>query len=303
MTKYLLVSKPDGEFHTQVCALGHEIHISRFILFDLLQKDLIDSSSIIVTLNEDRIFLYNKTFKNVITWNNYINNQKNTINKIPVIDLTYYNCVSTQNEQIKEFCDLNYNFKLFERTDKFISFVNNINFYDLSSDIEYSDIIKSKFIVIHSRSILLNQLNTGKDTRYDIHSHLLKIINEIRKYSNLKIVVFCFEKIDICLENIYFINNLQIYATFLNNENCDLFITEWSGGGQISQYCCNSKIIYYFYNYTSHDYELLYDEFQKGSDNKHNIFHAWDFKCTTSCKRSYYKNLDIFLENLHLHIE
>ena len=63
MTKYLVISKPDGEFHTGFCALGHEIHLGRYILLDMLHNNYIDDSFIVVTYNLDRAFLYSKIFK------------------------------------------------------------------------------------------------------------------------------------------------------------------------------------------------------------------------------------------------
>ena len=101
------------------------------------------------------------------------------------------------------------------------------------------------------------------------------------------------------MENVFIIDNLQIYASFLNHKNCDLFISEWSGGGQLSQYCCNCKIIYYFDNYTSIDYEINHEKYQNAANQINNIFGWWDFKSTTNCKRFYYKSFDIMLENLN----
>ena len=287
---YIILSKFCTIYgHGYVNPLGHEIHITRYILFDLLQKNLINLNSTIVTLYEDRFFLYNKTFQNVITWDDYVNNKKN--NNITEIDLTYYSYVSTQNEQIEVFNKLNYRLNLFERTEQFIKYINDINFYNLTNNSCYSDIVKEKFIVIHCRT---NIINVSKDKS----ESLLKIINKLKEICNLKIVVFSVENININLENVYFIKNLQIYASFLNHKNCNLFISEWSGGGQLSQYCCNSKIIYYFDNYVSNDYEIHYINYQNNADLKNNIFGCWDFKSTTNCERFYYKTIDIMLENI-----
>jgi len=287
---YIIVSKKCSNYgHSFENALGHEIHLTRFMLFDLLQKNVINLDSTIVTLYEDRFFLYNKTFRNIITWDEYVNNKKTDTNT--EIDLTYYSCVSTQNDQIQEFDNLNYHLNTFERTDKFINYINDINFNDLSSYPCYSDIINEKFIVIHWRT---NIIGLSKDKS----ESLLRIINKLKETLDFKIVIFSVEHININVENVYFINNLQIYASFLNHENCDSFISEWSGGGQLSQYCCNSKIIYFFDDYPSCDYEIHYENYQNHANQKNNIFACWDFKTTTNCERFYYKTLDIMLENI-----
>jgi hypothetical protein len=290
---YIIVSKKCNVYgHGFVSALGHEIHLTRFILFDLLQKNLINSNCTIVTLYEDRFFLYDNTFKNLLTWEDFDKNLNNLNNHI--IDLTYYSVVSTQEEIIPEFINLNYNLKLFEKTDTFTEYINNIHFYELNNNLDYSNIIKEKFIVIHWRTNITRLTIDKKENLLKIR----KIIDKLKKEYDLNIVIFSVEKLDIDLENVFIINNLQIYASFLNHENCDLFISEWSGGGQLSQYCCNCKIIYYFDNYESHDYEIHYENYQNAANQINNIFGGWDFKSTTKCNRFYYKSLDIMLENL-----
>ena len=290
MKNYIILSKEyeNGIQHTCSNALGHEIHITRFILFDLFQKNIINSDYIIVTLYEDRFFLYDNIFKNVITWNDFKNNNHQDKD---ILDLTHYSAVWTRYEIIPKFIQLGYNFDLFDRTENFKNLINNLNFYDLNTNSLYSDIIKHKFILIHVRT---NIINISKDNSSD----LLKIINKIREKSSKKIVVFSVESLNINLPDVYFINNLKVYASFLKNENCKLFISEWSGGGQLSQYCYNGKIFYYFNNYPSNDYEIHYENYQSGANRNNNIFDAWDFKSTTDCIRIYYKTLDNMLDNM-----
>ena len=79
-----------------------------------------------------------------------------------------------------------------------------------------------------------------------------------------------------------------------------MVISEWSGGGQLSQYCNNNNIVYYFDNYPSNDYEILYEKYQIEAEQNNNIFHCWDFKTMTSCVRKYSKTLNAFLINFNL---
>ena len=285
MTNIIILSKyynNDINQYTCLSCLGHEIHLTRFLLFDLLQKNIIDINSIIVTLSKDRFFLYDKIFKNVISWNTYFNKYINN-NKYKLIDLTYYSDLHDFNP-IKVFNDLNYDPKYFEKTDVLIDYINNINFIDLS--LTHSHLLNDKFIMIHCR------FNINKN-------NLDLIIKKIREFSNLNIILFCVDNsIILNMPNVYLINNLQIYASFLNNNNCILFISEWSGGGQLSQYCYNGKILYYFNNYDSNDYEKQYLKYQDISNLKTNLFTCWDFKTTTLCNRLYYKTLDELLINI-----
>ena len=133
---------------------------------------------------------------------------------------------------------------------------------------------------------------------------ILKIIDKIRKYTDNTIVIFCSklpdEKVqkDLECKNIVIIDNLQYYASFLSNKKCKLLISEWSGGGQLSQYCFDGKIIYYFDYYPSNDYELNFDSYQKTANVHNNIFNCWDFKTTRTNEREYYKTFDLMINDL-----
>jgi hypothetical protein len=272
-----------SKLHISANALGHEIHLTRFILFDLLQKNIIDTDSIIVTLSKDRFFLYENIFKNIISWDIFINKNIKDDTIYKVFDLTYYSDLRFMSP-LKIFNDLNYNLQNFEKTDLLIKYINNINFTNLS--LLYPNLLNDKFIMIHCR-FNINNLDL--------------IIKKIREYSNLNIIIYCVDNnITLNLPNVYLINNLQVYASFLNNNNCDLFISEWSGGGQLSQYCYNGKILYYFNYYYLADYEKLYLQYQNDADLKTNLFNKWDFKTTTSCDRLYYKTLNELLNNIKL---
>jgi hypothetical protein len=269
----IIVSKPDilHGGHGFVNPLGHEIHITRFILFDMLNKGVISNNVKIITLTEDRFFLYNKQFKNVHRFENYnFGNQ--------VLDLTFYSTIGTQNIQIPEFKTLCYNLNKFEKSFKFIDYINDMDFCEINIE---------KFILIHIR-VVKSQPKQHQ---------LLKIIDKIK--NGLPIVVFCSIDLNLKLNGVLFINNLQLYASYLNNKNCELFISEWSGGGQLAQYCCNCNIFYYFDNYESHDYEINYQEYQEYANNKLNIFNCWDFKTTTNCNYKFFKTLNIMLNYVY----
>ena len=261
-------------------ALGHEIHLSRFILFDLLIKNKISKNDTLVLYNLDRSFLYNNIFKKIISWDKY---KKKYVNKYNVIKLPS-GTTDIENTLLNKLYKFNYSFSNFKRTIKFENYINNINYINLNNN--YKEIISKQYYLIHLRF----KFNKEK---------LIMILNKIREFSKCKIIIFCCANINLSKDyNIIFINNLQLYTSFLNNKNCVLFISEWSGGGQISQYCYNGLILYYFDCYPSNGYELNYLKYQKDANNVHNIINAWDFKSSTKCERKYFKTLNLMIKNL-----
>ena len=46
-------------------------------------------------------------------------------------------------------------------------------------------------------------------------------------------------------ENVVTINDVHTYATLMNHNKCLAVVSEYSGAGQLSQYCHNKEIYYY----------------------------------------------------------
>ena len=225
-------------------------------------------------------------------------------NNIKEIDLTNYSSGLNMEHNVegvlkKEF---NYTFDKFEITSKFINYINNINIINLNEDEKYKSIIENDFIVVHYRFSMVN--SDTKITHNGNTQNLFKIIDKIREHTNNDIVIFCSklpdDKVqkDLECKNIVVIDNLQYYASFLSNKKCKLLISEWSGGGQLSQYCFDGKIMYYFDFYPSNNYEINFDSYQKHANLPNNIFNCWDFKTTRTNEREYYKTLDLMISNL-----
>lgn len=282
---YCLLSKLSK--HLCETALGHEIHITRLILFDLLIKKIIDENVTIVTFSLDRSFMYENMFKNIIDSNffNTLNINKNDI----VIDLTIYSPVANVTQRKIKYLENN-NYKLINsyHQSELIECLKNINYNNLYKNEKYNNIIEKEFTIIHHR--------------FDADMELLSKIVKILLNNNIdrQIIIFGssenIEKIKLLKSNIIIENNLKNYASLLNNNNCKLFISEWSGGGQLSQYCTNSNIVYYFKNHNGINYEKdkFYEKLEKSS--KIGLCSGWDFRCVTSCKRTYIHDYNIFLE-------
>jgi hypothetical protein len=275
--------------------LGHELHLARFFLFDLLQKNKITLDDIVVTMKKDRFFLYDKMFKNTITWDDYCINHINE--KSTVLNLVEYSKGLPIKPPTLEFEKINYHCDQFEKTPILDNWIKEINLFNLNEMTEYKNLLNDDFIVIHVRSKFGEQWCNFKESS----SKLPKIIEKIREKTQKNIILFSFKPLNCSFENVYYINDLKILASFLSKETCKLFLSEWSGAGQLSQYCCNSKVVYYFDAYPSMNYENIYIEAQKSANGK-DPYSFFDFKCVTNCERFYYKTYDQMLENLHAFI-
>ncbi len=284
--KFIIVSRLRDE-HDSFNALGHEIHITRYILLDLLQKNKITNDYVIVTVNLERKILYENLFNNIIDWNEYKNKYEG---KVEFLDLTYYSESGTAAYKIYDkFEQMNYSHWNFERSEAFLNLCNNIKYIDLNQ--KYSNIINNKFIVIH--------------VRFNMNIDMLKrLINSIRNITDIKIIIFTVKNINNILNNfnnIVKIENLNEYVSFLKNDNCELLISEWSGGGQLSHYAGreNLKIYYYFLSHQSPYYINILDDLLSTSNEYNNIFKSWDFKTSKKINIKLYLNLDETIKNIN----
>jgi len=288
MQKLLLVSGnlqgDDTKFNLPwTRCLGHELHIMRIMLIDMLLKESINQDDIIVT-QEDRKFLYTKIFKNVISYEEYKKLDKKDYYFIPIVCYSGHLLHSTQN--LNEFNEINYTIPKKFYTEELKNLCTKIDYLNLDYDF-----INNNFIIIHHR---FNQ---------DINK--LKKILEIVKKMSTKIIIFNNNIVE--LKNnlndnsIFYVNNLQVYASLLNNENCKLLISEWSGGGQLSQYTSNCKVIFYYDAYFTLSYKSNLCEKQREKDSMESEYIGidfYDFKSFTNSERLYYKDFNNFIENL-----
>jgi hypothetical protein len=258
--------------YSKMC-LGHEIHMTRYIIIDMLIQNHISRDDIIVTL-KDRQFLYNSIFKNVITSEDFSNMNKDGYNLINLHLVTGCDIDVNKNNIM---CHFNYKTLSKFYTEEFKHLLNNISYIDTGYDNNDKD-----YVVIHHRY------------NYDL-VNLRNTIDVINSKMNVKIIIFN-NNINYLKEtlseykNLLFVDNLQLYASYLNNLKCKLFISEWSGGGQLSHYCYDGKIMYYFNQYS--------DENRIGLGNKlaseameSNMYVNWDFKHTRNIDLVLYKNL------------
>jgi len=212
----IIISSLNNYGNARGC-LGHEIHITRHIIIDMLLQNFINKHDIIIVGNNDKKFLYNLLFENVLTCDEFNWKLYNHI------DLTMFTLNATSNDDYKKFNIITPSKPYL--TDEFKKKVLSIEYCYVQCD--------EKFVLIHHRF----------DDQIVNLKCICKKIKEV--YGTIKIIVFNneIEKLE-PLENTVFIKNLQTYASYLHHPNCILFISEWSGGGQLSQYCYSGKILY-----------------------------------------------------------
>jgi len=261
--------------------LGHELHITRCVVIDMLLQNYIHKDDIIVVRNKDRKFLYEKMFDTVLEFNELILIHNG--NKFNVINLTAVgvepNAIVRKEVIIPNFqCSENY------YTDNFKNNLLKINYYSNAILLVNKD-----FVVIHHRF---------NSDLVELHKTCEKLLN---LYGDIHIIIFNnninFLSNNLRHKNLVFIDNLQLYASYLNHEKCKLFISEWSGGGQLSQYCYSGTILYYFNHYKSYEYLNKIDELTKKAIST--TYHeSWDFKNPNNSSIKMYENLDSLLNNL-----
>jgi hypothetical protein len=275
-----LVIKENGNItnrYEKMC-LGHEIHLTRFLIIDMLVQNRISKDDIIVTL-KDRRFLYSKIFNNCITEEEYWSIDRNGYN---IINLTQVTCADIP---VQEWSILQYfNHQTLKRfyTPTFNAFLNRIDY----CEIKYRG---KDYVVIHHRYTC------------DINL-LIKTINTINNKMNVNIIIFnnninFLKNALLNFDNLIFIDNLQLYASYLNNSKCKLFISEWSGGGQLSQYCYDGKIMYYFNHYPTKGYVGQEKEFARLSMET-DMYQHFDFKHSRNIDINLFNTLDEILELL-----
>lgn len=300
MVNIILVNGEECSDPTFNC-LGHEIHITRIILLDLLCKNIISDNDIVVTCS-DRIFLYDKIFHNTITTQQYNKLDKDKYN---IIDIRIYLDTRTF-YTIPKLAEMNYNYEASEYlTPEFIRKCRQINFYSIDEiknlhNLTFVD--NEKYIVIHHRYV-----HRGTNVEVCNIEHLKYILNSISKINNkYKIIVFSRNINNLRNElteynSLYFINDLRLYASIMALPNCELVIGEWSGGTQLSQYCTNNQVLYFFDTYSvTRSYMNILNLLRYESTKK--ICNAWDFRSCTDCKVYMYHDSIDLANNLHKHI-
>lgn len=266
--------------------LGHETNLTRFILFDMLLQNHISKDDIVVTL-KDRKFLYTKIFPNCIDCETYqkIPN-KSDYHIIPLWKITGSEMHIDRPSIYQQF-----RHTMLEKVDfpemKFL--LNSFDYCPIDHYIE-----ESEFIVIHHR--------------YQCPPEFLQRIIEKVRQENVSINIVIFTSNIPFLRgqiendmNILWIENLQLYASYINSPKCRYVISEWSGGGQLSHYCHDGPVLYYFNHYrditgyVGREGAILRESMTSDFRGPY-----WDFKFSRNIDIYLYKNIENLIENIEI---
>lgn len=274
--------------YTNGC-LGDELNLDRNMIFDLYYNKFI-SNTIIIYCHEDRTFLYETIFTNIVTHkecdikniNKYVfNNYKKNCILIKISEILLFPGIPMSKYGYDNM--LNINIRVTK--DNILNY-NKINYYNNNYPIEFKNLVTNanfleklpafnecKFIVYHHRY--------KNDNAWDQTIDKLNVILKLKDKYNIVI----FSKHDFSnlnSEKIYYTNNLKEYASFVNSKNNIALISVWSGGSQLGSYFNNTKVITYFHKIQSqHNYLLL-----NGNMNKYiNSENGFDFCHFSSSNR------------------
>ena len=265
----------------QKMCLGHETNLTRFILFDMLLQNFITKDDIVVTL-KDRKFLYTKIFSNCIDYENY----QQIPNKQDYNIISLWKITGSEMNITRTAIYQHFQHTMLEKIDfpEMKALLNSIDYYPID---DY------EFILIHHRyqcshKILQSIIEKVKEVKPDINIVIFTSnIPFLRSQVNLD-------------EKILWIDNLQLYASYMNSPKCKLVISEWSGGGQLSHYTYDGRILYYFNHYrdisryTGREKKILEESMTSDFRGPY-----WDFKYSRSIDIHLYKNIDELLKNFY----
>jgi hypothetical protein len=200
--------------------LGWEIMVTHYKIKKMLYDNLIDAEDVIVTSNEDRIFLYKKNFENVISWENF----KNLV----------YNSTTVPDQ------------------DEYIVYTPEIDNLELksilTSFLEGEDIKSktqnTKYVCLQFRK---RDWCAVRNVDEGFFSDLIKFFSQELKIDvyimGIGAEIFCDN------EKIFYVN-LQEFTTLINNDNCLFFYSSMSGPAHLS-YFFGKKNLYHLVNSVS----------------------------------------------------
>ena len=329
---YLIVSatknyKPKYRFHDDIInamTVGHEVCLTRPIVMILLSMNLISRDCTIVTQDKSRFFLYSNIFKNVIGYDDIPSN----IDDSQIIDLAQVNIFChTDKEltqeienipgwkdatfqmkeqfllqiaqdikgklappmQIMEILDLEKRFPIMTKIRNKEIHYRTESFNSLIADINYvgcSHLIKKDFVIVHHRIVTYS--SESKDTH--------NIVSAIREIDpEVQIFIFSIKKLEGFSSDITFIDDLEIYASLLNNDRCKAIFSEYSGLAILSQYCHNKKIFYLETAYKIYEEFNIYNVIIE-ANQPNNLYDKFDMKLFTNTSIYIFKDLDSFLK-------
>jgi hypothetical protein len=298
--------------------LGHEIHVGRNIVVDMISKKFLLQSEgdCVITGLSDRRFLYEsllsphhvfdfsilpelkypiqppKSPSDYLSLSSSFFTKINQFSDFQIINLSDYALPPTYCTfgTSSEMSRVGYNVPDQYWNDDFIKLAQNFNF---SSENEINLVIPKElplFIIIHHR--------------YSASIDKLKLILESLPLELNKIIFTSHtEYLKTLLQNtsnIFFTDDLKVYSTLLKDIRCKLLISEWSGAGQVAQYTLGTQggIWYYYDHYPDIFNFTMTHKIWELNSTLGNYFNCWDFKIVSGCSTNHFSSFEFLINSI-----
>lgn len=292
--------------------LGHELHVGRSIVCDMFRRGFIspEFGDTVVTGLSDRKFFYQELFgsEHVLDFSElpgiktpinppktiaeYLDIESNFFLNIPkfknfdCINLKDYAapptyCTFTTNNEMKA---IGYEVPSRYFDEDFKQLSQKFRFCTKEEIFQIVPPSAEIFIVIHHR----------------YGASLGNLAKLIAKFPlGITKIIFSSNIADLAVQlhsfqNISFIDNLKCYATVLKDSRCKLLISEWSGGGQISQYTLGPQgVVWYFYDHYPDIYNFtMTHKIWELNATLGTYFNCWDFKSVSGCSIQHFRDFE-----------
>lgn len=207
--------------------LGWEIMVTHYRIKKFFYDSKINDDDVIVTTNEDRKFLYETIFKNIINWDEFKKIDTSECEIIDLVDLSLKH--DFHNEYINYTPEVNNNE------------LNQILFSFKKDEDLLSSLPNNKYVCLQFRN---RDWSVERNVDKFFFSELVTYFSEEKKIDvyvmGLGGEIFCNNK------NVKYVN-LKEFTTLINNENCLLFYSSMSGPAHLS-YFFGHKNLYQIVN-------------------------------------------------------
>ena len=297
--------------------LGHEIHVGRSIVIDMVIKGILDEASgdSVITGLPDRRFLYEALFgveqvfdfSLVPKFNQPIQPPKYPSDYLSIPSSSFIEIEKFSNFQIINLSDyaLPPTYCTFETSEEMSAvgytvpdiywndrFIELAQYFNFLSKGQVDSIIPpqlSLFIVIHHR--------------YSAPVEKLLLILDSLPIELSK-VIFTSNSKELQIQindrpNVYFTEDLKAYSTLLKDSRCKLLISEWSGAGQVAQYTLGPQggVWFYYDHYPDIFNFTMTHKIWELNAKIGTYFNCWDFKNISGCTINHFSNFSQIIDN------
>jgi hypothetical protein len=298
--------------------LGHEIHVGRSIVVDMVSKGILDQTNgdHVMTGLPDRRFFYDSLLgnENVVDFSlvpgisQPIKPPKNITDYLSLPSTVFNSIYQFSNFQVvnlsayalpRTYCTFDTSEEMtsvgYSVPERYWSapYIDLIQQFHLLSPEEIDKVIPrelSLFIIIHHRyNASVDKL---KSIIHSLPTQLVKVIftsnsNELQQQLAQE-------------SNMVFTEDLKTYSSLLHDSRCKLLISEWSGAGQIAQYTLGPQGgIWYYYDHYPDIYNFtMTHKIWELNAKLGNYFNCWDFKNASGCSTQHFGSFEMLIKSI-----